>query len=66
MKYTKEQEQQAHKEYLATLEVLTSEKTSWTGDWEKDKKKYIKEWLKIQEILNDDKWNVINNEDDYI
>lgn len=64
-RYTKEQEQQAYKEYLATLEVLTSENSLYTGDWKKDKSRYMKEWSDIQDILGDEDWNVITKNEDY-
>lgn len=54
----------AKKEYdLLTKEELV--KLYYTGVWEKDKKRFTKEWKLTQSILNDDKWNQIYEEEDY-
>lgn len=54
----------AKKEYdLLTKEELV--KLYYTGVWEKDKKRFTKEWKLTQSILNDDKWNQIHEEDNY-
>lgn len=54
----------AKKEYdLLTKEELV--KLYYTGVWEKDKKRFTKEWKLTQSILNDDKWNQIYEEDNY-
>lgn len=52
------------KEYdLLTKDELV--KLYYTGVWEKDKKRFTKEWKLTQSILNDDKWNQIYEEDNY-
>lgn len=52
------------KEYdLLTKDELI--KLYYTGVWEKDKKRFTKEWKLTQSILNDDKWNQIYEEDNY-
>lgn len=54
----------AKKEYdLLTKEELV--KLYYTGVWEKDKRRFTKEWKLTQSILNDDKWNQIYEEEDY-
>lgn len=54
----------AKKEY-DKLSLDDLENLEYTKDWEKDKKRFIIEWKLTQDILNDDKWNVIEEEDDY-
>ena len=57
-------------EDLAKIEydLLTKEeliKLYYTGVWDKDKKRFTKEWKLTQSILNDDKWDLIEEEDSY-
>lgn len=57
-------------ENLAKVEydLLSKEELTilyYTGDWEKDKKRFTKEWKLTQSILDDNNWNKIDEEDEY-
>lgn len=79
MRYSKQEEEQAYKEYqtlLDTLEKNFDSSLGWSGKWEDhvdssgkkvkgDKHGFMREWLKTKDIVNDSKWNIID-EDDYI
>lgn len=36
----------------------------YSGEWEKDRRRFTSEWKLNQTIFNDDKWNIIESEDE--
>lgn len=82
MKWTKEEEQLAKKEYLSMVDTLKKTEEfehEWSGEWDDylktpfgkktvtvkgDKHKFMRYWKEYQDILEDEEWDKITNENE--